>query len=49
MDDGDRGMDRCHYAVFKGILIRFTPKLFFRLNETKSEDERRAKQDDKLL
>ena len=26
--DGDRGMDRCHYAVpFKGILIRSTPEI----------------------
>ena len=33
--DGDRGMDRCHYAVpFKGNSIRSTPELFFHLNET---------------
>ena len=26
--DGDRGMDRCHYAVpFKGISIRSTPEI----------------------
>ena len=26
--DGDRGMDRCHYAVpFRGILIRSTPEI----------------------
>ena len=26
--DGDRGMDRCNYAVpFKGILIRSTPEI----------------------
>ena len=44
--DGDRGMDRCHYAVpFKGILIRSTPEIVLQ----ESEDERRAKQDDKLL
>ena len=51
--DGDCEMDRCHYAVpFKGILIRSTPEidLSSKLNKLQeSEDERRAKLDDKLL
>ena len=33
--EGDRGMDRCHYAVpFKGIVIRSTPEIVLSLNET---------------
>ena len=51
--DGDRGVDRRHYAVpFKGILIRSTPEIVLssKINKLQeSEDERRAKQDDKLL
>ena len=51
--DGDRGVDRRHYAVpFKGILIRSTPEIVLSSKQNKlqeSEDERRAKQDDKLL
>ena len=43
--DGDRGMDRCHYAVpFKGISIRSIPEIV-----QESEDERPAMLDDKLL
>ena len=51
--DGDRGVDRRHYAVpFKGILIRSTPEIVLSSKQNKlqeSEDEKRAKQDDKLL
>ena len=51
--DGDRGVDRRHYAVpFKGILIRSTPEIVLSSKQNKlqeSEDERRAKLDDKLL
>ena len=47
-------MDRCHYAVpFKGISIKSTPEIVLsskrNLKLQESEDERRAKQDDKLL
>ena len=51
--DGDRGVDRCHYTVpFKGILIRSTPEIVLSSKQNQlqvSEDERRAKQDDKLV
>ena len=50
--DGDRGVDRRHYAVpFKGILIRSTPEIVLSSKQNNykiSEDERMAKQDDKL-
>ena len=52
--DSDLGMDRCHYAVpFKGISIRSTPEIVLSSKRNsqlqESEDERRAKLDDKLL
>ena len=51
--DGDCGMDKCHYAVpFKGISIRSTSEIVLSSKRNKlqeSEDERRAKVDDKLL
>ena len=42
--DGDRDMDRCHYAVpFKGISIWSTPEMFFHLNETNNYSSRPKK------
>ena len=50
--EGDRGMDRCHYATFQHHFNRSTPEIDlsstinYKLQE--SENERRAKLDDKI-